>query len=100
MLKILKTLFNYDKQINEQEIIDKINTSLDQLGKLRNEGLKNLLSLQSVKNEALERERKRLEEKFGADHPRVKIIAAKLFIYAGLIRLVHAKLEEESSDEA
>jgi len=78
MVNFLKTLFTYNKKSTEEEIIDKINTSINQLDKLRSTALKNLLSLEATKNEALEKERKRLEDKFGADHPRVKMVAVKI----------------------
>ena len=55
--------------------IDKVLSRADGFRKM---GLDQVKQLQTVKSRSLEREKQRLSEKLGADHPRVKVIAARL----------------------
>ena len=57
------------------ENIDKILSRSDDFRKM---GLAQVQQLQTVKSRSLEREKQRLSEKLGVDHPRVKAIAARL----------------------
>lgn len=59
------------KSLNDKEIIEKIDTSVNQMDSLRGMGLNDFDNIQSVKNEISLREQKRLTEKYGKAHPRV-----------------------------
>ena len=59
-------------------MLENLDNAFQALDKQRSEALKKLVDLQAIKNSALKRERERLKEKFGSDHPRVKKIAARL----------------------
>ncbi len=57
---------------NEEEILSYIDQSAEQLDEQRLAGLKELQDTQLVKEEVLQREKKRLETKHGETHPEVK----------------------------
>jgi hypothetical protein len=82
------------KQITEEEVIDKIDTSFDSMEKLRSEGLERIKLLHSIKNKALEKEQERLSTKLGAEHPRVKKMATRMQYSQGLFKDIDVEIEK------
>jgi len=81
------------KLFAEEEIIGRIDASFDQMENLRREGLERVKLINAVKNKALEKEKKRLSAKLGADHPRVKRVAARLKYNQGLSKDLDVEIE-------
>lgn len=81
------------QRFTKKEIIEKINDSFDSVENLRSEGLERVKSFHAVKNKALEKEKKRLSAKLGADHPRVKRVAARLQYNQGLFKDLDVEIE-------
>lgn len=73
-----------DQRISIEEIVARLDTVFTNLDKQRAQGLERLQLIQSVQNTALEREQQRLITKYGADHPRVQKITARLTYNQGL----------------
>lgn len=82
------------KQITEDQIIGKIDSSFDSVEKLRSEGLERGKLFHSVKNSALEKEHGRLSEKLGAEHPRVKKMATRIQYNKGLFKDLDVEIEK------
>jgi len=82
------------KQITEEEIIGRIDTSFDSVEKLRSEGLERIKLFHSIKSLALEKEHKRLSEKLGVDNPRVKKMAARMQYNQGLFKDIDVEIEK------
>lgn len=82
------------KQITGEEIIGEIDVSFDSVEKLRGEGLERIKLFHSVKNMALEKEHKRLSEKFGPEHPRVKKMATRIKYNQGLFKGLDVEIEK------
>ena len=59
------------KTLDDKVVLEKIDTSVNQLDALRVSGLRDFDDIQSVKNEISIREQKRLSEKYGKNHARV-----------------------------
>ncbi len=70
--------------INEEERVDKIENAAKCLDEERSQGLEQLQTLQTVKNTILEREQKRLTQKYGANHPRTQKVTRRLTYNRGL----------------
>ncbi|MGQ3685432.1 MAG: carboxypeptidase-like regulatory domain-containing protein [Candidatus Loosdrechtia sp.] len=81
------------KKITEEEIFGKIDASFDNADKLRGEGLERVKLFHSVKNRALEKEYKRLSEKLGDGHPRVKMLSARITYNQGLFKDLDVEIE-------
>lgn len=75
-----------DQRISEEEVINRVNQTFTDLDRQRSQGLEQLKTLQSNQNAALERERLRLTNKYGADHPRVQKITARLSYNQGMFK--------------
>ncbi len=82
------------KKFTEDEIIGKIDASFDSVDKLRLEGLEKVRVFHSIKDKALGREHKRLSEKFGEDHPKVKKISAKIRYNQDLFKDLDVEIEK------
>jgi hypothetical protein len=81
------------QRFTKEEIIEKINDSFDSVENFRSEGLERVKLFHAVKNKALEKEKKRLSAKLGADHPRVKRVAARLQYNQGLFKDLDVEIE-------
>ena len=66
------------KDFSKDDAFRMIDEALDTLDRQRADGLEKLKVLQDVKNNSLEKERIRLINKYGEDHPRVKKIDSEL----------------------
>jgi hypothetical protein len=86
------------KKITEEEIFGKIDASFDNVDKLRGEGLERVKLFHSVKNRALEKEHKRLSDKLGDNHPRVKKITARIKYNQGLFKDLDIEIEKAKID--
>jgi hypothetical protein len=82
------------KQFTEEEILGKIDASFDKVENLRREGLERIKLFHSVKNKALKKEKERLSAKLGADHLRVKRVAARLQYNQGLFKDLNVEIEK------
>jgi hypothetical protein len=60
------------------EVIAKLLTTFDGLDQQRAAGLAELKTVQTVRNAAATREQQRLTQKYGADHPRVASVSARV----------------------
>lgn len=81
------------QRLTKKEIIEKINDSFDSIENLRSGGLERIKLFHAVKNKALEKEKKRLSDKLGADHPRVKRVAARLQYNQGMFKDLNVEIE-------
>jgi len=60
------------------EVVAKVLTTFDGLDQQRTAGLAELKTVQAVRNAAATREQQRLTQKYGADHPRVTSVGARV----------------------
>ena len=96
------TLTNIEKEHllnhkHEEEILKKLDDTFAGLDQQRANGLEDLKTLQTVKDDAAQREKLRLTNKYGADHPRVKKIADRLNYNQGLKKRWMLKSKEPKS---
>jgi hypothetical protein len=75
---------NTQRQVDRQERLNKINESIDCLDEQRSLGLERLSTLQEVQSTILEREQRRLTQKYGANHPRVQKVTRRLSYNKGV----------------
>jgi hypothetical protein len=66
------------RRTTDDEFIGRLDTSFDILENLRAEELDRSKLFQTVKSKALKREKERLAERLGADHPRVQQLTSRL----------------------
>jgi 5-hydroxyisourate hydrolase-like protein (transthyretin family) len=83
---------------------DKLDFTFNGVDGIRREGLGDLKAFRRVKDNALKKESKRLAEKLGADHPRVKAIDAKIRYNSEMVKdidvlITEANIEVEPVDK-
>jgi hypothetical protein len=83
-----------EKLPNDKDIFKKIDTAFESLDEQRAEDLKKLKRLQLIKKDTLEKERQRMESKYGADHPRVKKIASRITYNQGMMADLDMEIEK------
>ncbi|BCT67363.1 hypothetical protein [Nitrosospira sp. NRS527] len=88
-----------DKRIPFTEIAVNLDRTLDQADPQREAALAQLSRVRSAKMTAQAREQKRLAEKLGALHPRVKALAHKREVNAALLREVNLDLARAATPE-
>lgn len=81
------------KRPGNDEIVKLLDSSIRGLDTQRYEGLLELKSIQKTKNKVLEKEKMRLEEKYGAGHPRIKKLADRIEYNIGVFRDLDAEIE-------
>jgi len=62
----------------DEEIIQSLDNALSTLDAERRKGLEKMQQLQAIKQASLEKEKTRLGEKYGADHPKVEKISKRI----------------------
>jgi chitodextrinase len=87
-----------DRTIPNPDMIGRIDTTFTQLDQQRTQGLERLQQIQAVQNTALVREQQRLTAKYGAEHPRVQKINARLIYNQGLERELSQEIERSKID--
>ncbi len=65
-------------KITKKELLQTLDDSFNNVETVRHKGLEDMAAVQTIKNRTLEKEKIKLEKKYGADHPRVKKIADRL----------------------
>ena len=80
-------------QPSNEEIFAKLDETFDGLDTERSEGLKRMKLLQDVKTNTLVKEKIRLEQKYGADHPRVQKITNRLAYNEGAAQELDVEIE-------
>ena len=78
---------------SNEEIFAKLDETRERLDTERIEGLKRMRVLQDIKKNSLEREKARLVEKYGADHPRARKVARRVAYDQSRIRELDAEIE-------
>ena len=81
------------QQVSVEERLAKIEDAANCLERERSQGLDRLKTLQTVKNTILEREQKRLTQKYGANHPRTQKVTRRLTYNQGLQRELEQEIE-------
>lgn len=81
---------------SEKEILKKLDDALTGLDQQRANGLDSLKTLQAVRDDGAQREKIRLANKYGADHPRVKKVADRLAYNQGLEKELDNEIERNS----
>ena len=82
-----------NNQPSEKEVLNKIDDAFAGLDQQRSNGLENLKTLQTIKDDAAQREKLRLTNKYGADHPRVQKITDRLNYNQGLQKELDVEIE-------
>ncbi len=76
------------QKVTKKELFDKMDTAFNRVEEQRYKGLEKLKLVQSIKNQSLEKEKTRLEEIHGTEHPRVRKINSRLqynqYMFKGL----------------
>lgn len=85
-------------QLSDKEIIDKFEGGMGTSEKGRADGLKNLQTLQRVKNRAQVKEHRRLQTKLGAQHQRVQRLAASIQYNQGLDKDLAVEIDKSAID--
>jgi hypothetical protein len=80
-------------QPSNEEVIGKIDETFDTLDTERSEGLKRIKLIQNIQSSTLVKEKARLEQKYGADHPRVKKIVNRLAYNKGAVQELNVEIE-------
>lgn len=80
-------------QPSNEEIFSKLDETFDGLDTERSKGLKRMKLLQDVKSSTLAKEKTRLEQKYGTDHPRVQKIANRLAYNQGAAQELNVEIE-------
>ena len=83
-------------QLSDKEIIDKFEGGMGTAEKGRADGLKNLQTLQGVKNRAQVKEHRRLQTKLGAQHPRVQHLAASIRYNQGMDKDLSLEIDKST----
>ena len=86
-----------NEQPGDKEILKKVDDAFAGLDQQRAGGLESLKTLQTVKDDAARREKLRLTNKYGADHPRVEKITDRLNYNQGLQKSWMLKSKEPKS---
>jgi hypothetical protein len=92
------------RRISKCEMIGWLNDSLDQVERLRGENLDKLYSMQTVKDTAAKIEYKSLSAELGKDHPKVKILKARIDYNANMFKeldeiIVRTKTKKPGIDD-
>ena len=82
-----------DNVPSDEEILKKVNDAFAGLDQQRAGGLENLKILQTIKDDAAQREKIRLTQKYGADHPKVKKISNRIAYNQGLQKELDIEIE-------
>lgn len=82
---------------NNNDIFKKLDETFDGLDNERVQGLQRLQTLQKVKDNALQREKIRLEKKYGENHPRVQKINERLSYNQGAFNDLAVETQRASS---
>lgn len=84
------------KKININNILTRVDSSLDSIDGMRLEKLESMKSTQQALKTAYEQEKTRLEAKYGKDHPRVKKLDAKLKFQEGFMKGLDVEIDNAS----
>lgn len=84
---------NNRQPITEEERLTQIENAADCLDQERLQGLDRLKTLQTIKSISLEREQKRLTQKYGTNHPRTQKVMRQLTYNQGLQRELDQEIE-------
>ena len=80
-------------QMNKEEILKRFKKTFSSLDLQRTEGLERLKVLQLAQNKSLVREKSRLEEKYGSDHPRLKRFSDQIEYNKRVLKEVEVVIE-------
>lgn len=83
-------------KISIEHIAEKVDSTMESIDGMRLKNLQNLKSVQQVKKKALEREKKRLSDKYGANHRRAKKLDAKMKLNEGLMKGIDMEIDRAS----
>jgi hypothetical protein len=82
------------QQPGNEEIYAKVDSTFTTLDTERGEGLKRMQTMHSVKNKILEKEKTRLEQKYGAGHPRVLKINNRIAYNQGAAKDLQTEIQK------